>query len=123
VDGVCTTIDVPGAPQTIIVGINQAGKIVGTDIDPAGRNHAFVAVPEPAAALTAGALLLAAGYWVGRTRLEEDPARSTPRTIYVIQEFSWRFRGNRFPLLQDDGRPGKPGWTPGAAIAVAGAGK
>jgi hypothetical protein len=61
------------------------------------------------AALIAGALLLAAGYWVGRaSRPEEDLARSTPRTIYVIQEFSWRFRDNRCPLLQDEGRPGKP---------------
>src|SRR5262245_33627367 len=61
------------------------------------------------AALIAGALLLAAGYWLRRaSRPEEDLARSTPRTIYVIQEFSWRFRDNRCPLLQDDGRPGKP---------------
>jgi hypothetical protein len=61
------------------------------------------------AALIAGALLLAAGFRLGRaSRPQEDTARATPRTVYVIQEFSWRFRGSREPLLLDDGRPGKP---------------
>jgi hypothetical protein len=69
------------------------------------RRHVYFGT----AALTAGALLLAAGYWVGRaSRPEEDLARTSPRTVYVIQEFLWRFRGNRSLLLQDDGRPGKP---------------
>jgi len=61
------------------------------------------------AALLAGVLLFAAGFWLGRaSRPEEGVARSTPRTIYVVQEFSWRYRDRESPLFQDDERPGKP---------------
>jgi hypothetical protein len=69
------------------------------------RRHVYLGI----AALAGGILLLAAGYWLGRaSRPEEDMARSTRRTIYVVQEFSWRWRGNQTPVFQDDERPGKP---------------
>jgi hypothetical protein len=69
------------------------------------RRHVY----SGAAVLTTGTLLLAAGYWLGRTsRPEEVRTLSTPGSIYVIQELSWRFRDNRCPLLQDEGRQGKP---------------
>jgi hypothetical protein len=35
-------------------------------------------------------------------------ARATPRTVYVIREYSWRFRARGDPLVLDDGRPGRP---------------
>jgi hypothetical protein len=69
------------------------------------RRHVYLGT----AALTAGVLLLTAGFWLGRaSRPEEDVARSTRRTIYVIQEFSWRLRARGDPLVLDDGRPGRP---------------
>ena len=61
------------------------------------------------AVLVAGAALLAAGYGLGRvSRPEENVARSTRRTVYVIQEFTWRWRSNRAPAVLDEGRPGRP---------------
>lgn len=61
------------------------------------------------AALVTGTVLLAAGYGLGRAhRAGEDMGRAVPRKIYVIQEFSWRWRSNRVPVIQDDERPGKP---------------
>lgn len=69
------------------------------------RRHDYLGI----AALVAGTLLLAAGYRLGRaSRPEEDTARSTRRTIYVVQEFSWPWGSNSEPLIQDDERPGKP---------------
>src|SRR4051794_32899058 len=69
------------------------------------RRHVYVGI----AALAGGTVLLAAGYWLGRaSRPEEDMARSPRRTIYVVQEFSWRWRHNQAPVIQDDERPGKP---------------
>ncbi len=38
-------VDVPGAVQTIVRGINPGGSLVGTYIDTAGINHAFIATP------------------------------------------------------------------------------
>lgn len=38
-------VDVPGAVQTIVRGINSGGSLVGTYIDAAGVNFAFVATP------------------------------------------------------------------------------
>jgi len=61
------------------------------------------------AALVAGTLLLAAGYRLGRaSRSEENMARAARRVVYVVQEYHWRWRHNRAPYLQDEGRPGKP---------------
>jgi hypothetical protein len=61
------------------------------------------------ATLLAGVLLLAAGFCLGRVSgPEESTARSSPRTIYVIQELSWRFRARGDPLVLDEGRPGRP---------------
>lgn len=61
------------------------------------------------AAILLGGLLLAAGFRLGRpSRPEEGAVHPTPRTAYVIHEFSWRYRDPRWPLLQDDDRPGKP---------------
>jgi hypothetical protein len=61
------------------------------------------------AALLAGVLLVAAGFWLGwASRPEESMARSTPRTIYVVQEFSWRVRSSSSPGVQDDERSGRP---------------
>ena len=61
------------------------------------------------AAFLAGALLLAAGFWLGRpSSSEQGMASSTPRTIYVVHEFSWRFRARGNPLVLDDGSPGRP---------------
>lgn len=41
-------VDVPGAAQTIVRGINPGGSLTGTYIDAAGVNHAFVAAPGAA---------------------------------------------------------------------------
>jgi hypothetical protein len=69
------------------------------------RRHVYFG----AAAFIAGVLLLGAGLWLGRvSRPQEDVARSTPRTVYVIQEYSWRFRARGDPLVLDEGRPGRP---------------
>jgi len=46
-DGTYTTIDVPGASQTIANGINNEGYIVGYYIDADGHQHGFVAAPAP----------------------------------------------------------------------------
>jgi hypothetical protein len=69
------------------------------------RWHVYVG----AAALIAGVLLLAAGFWLGRaSRPEEDVPRSTHGALYVIQELNWRFRARGVPLVNDEGRPGRP---------------
>jgi len=69
------------------------------------RRHIYLGI----AALVAGALLLTAGYWLGRaSRPEESMVRSTPRTIYVVQEFSWQGLNRSSPGIQDDERSGKP---------------
>ena len=73
--------------------------------DEVKRSHVYFGT----AALIAGVLLLAAGFWLGwASRPAEDMARSTPRTLYVIQEFSWRFRARGETLVLDEGRPGRP---------------
>src|SRR5262249_6100768 len=69
------------------------------------RRHVYFGT----AALVAGVLLLAAGFWLGRaSRPEEDMARSSHRASYVILEFSWRYRDRSVPLVLGDGRPGRP---------------
>jgi hypothetical protein len=61
------------------------------------------------AALLVGGLLLAAALWWGRAdRPEGDLARSTPQTVYVVQELNWRFTARVDPEVLDEGRPGKP---------------
>ena len=73
--------------------------------DEVKRSHVYFGT----AALIAGVLLLAAGFWLGwASRPAQDRARSTPRTLYVIQEFSWRFRARGETLVLDEGRPGRP---------------
>jgi probable HAF family extracellular repeat protein len=42
-----TTLDVPGSALTQANGINDAGQIVGYYEDASGREHGFLAVPEP----------------------------------------------------------------------------
>jgi uncharacterized membrane protein len=37
-----TTIDVPGATDTCAFGINAPGRIVGSYVDGAGKEHGFV---------------------------------------------------------------------------------
>ena len=65
-----TTLDVPGSVLSQMFGINNAGQIVGYDIDAAGMAHAFLAapVPEPSAflLLAAGALSLIGYVWWSR---------------------------------------------------------
>jgi hypothetical protein len=69
------------------------------------RQHVYFGT----AALLAGALLLAAGFWLGRvSRAEQDTAHSARRTIHVLQEFSWRFRARGEPLVLDERSPGRP---------------
>lgn len=69
------------------------------------RQHVYFG----AAAVVASAVLLAAGYGLGRaSRTEQDMARAVPQKVYVIQEFSYRWRHNRAPSILDDGGPGKP---------------
>lgn len=50
-----TMVDVPGATQTIVRGINASGQLVGTFFDAGGVNHAFLAVPVTAPAPSAPA--------------------------------------------------------------------
>src|SRR5262249_13340269 len=49
-EGRYTTIDVPGSTLTELLGINDAGQIVGQYYESSGNAHAFLAtpVPEPA---------------------------------------------------------------------------
>ena len=46
-DGVVTSIDVPGASQTLAFGINAEGQIVGYFTDPTGTHGFLRAAREP----------------------------------------------------------------------------
>jgi PEP-CTERM motif len=54
--GVFTTIQVPGALDTVVYGINDAGTLVGYYDTADGGLHAFIAtsVPEPSSLLMFG---------------------------------------------------------------------
>ena len=41
-NGVFTTIDVPGATATTVIGINDPGELVGTYVDAKGNRHGFL---------------------------------------------------------------------------------
>ena len=41
-DGDYTTVDVPGAAATVVLGINNRGQMVGSSIDPEGGYHGFL---------------------------------------------------------------------------------
>lgn len=56
-NGQFTLFDVPGAPQTFVLGANDSGTLVGQYLDADGNFGAFVAVPVPEPARAA--LLLA----------------------------------------------------------------
>ena len=57
VNGTFTFVDFPGATDTLLYGINNAGQLVGDYTVPGGGSHGFLAtpipegVPEPATAL------------------------------------------------------------------------
>jgi len=44
-EGVFASIDFPGAVQTIAIGVNDAGQIVGAYADPTGRIHGYLRTP------------------------------------------------------------------------------
>jgi hypothetical protein len=41
-NGAIATIDVPGASSTTVFGTNDRGQLVGSSLDPAGREHGFL---------------------------------------------------------------------------------
>jgi probable HAF family extracellular repeat protein len=74
-----TIIDVPGASNTYVGGINDSGEVVGYwNVNGVPGSHGFVAVsvPEPASwiSLCTGAAIIA-GYGWQRKRLRRDAAR------------------------------------------------
>ena len=70
-DGLSTTIDYPGATQTILDDINNSGVILGVAIASTGAPFLFLAepldAPEPATLVLIGVALLAMGWKLRRT--------------------------------------------------------
>jgi hypothetical protein len=59
-----------------------------------------------AAALLAGAVLVAAGYRLRLAQPEEVMSSSTSRPIYLVQQLRYRSTSRGYHYLQDEGRPG-----------------
>jgi probable HAF family extracellular repeat protein len=59
-DGEYTTLDFPGAMNTVANGINNLGQIVGYYVDANGNEHGFLATPTQAPVPEPSTLLLLA---------------------------------------------------------------